>query len=140
MAKINGTDFRFYVGTTLVGNATEGSVSLERDLPDASDKDSGGWAENIQGQKSWSMSCTAFLNFVPDGTDVNFVSLFSSIFGTSVITVKFSVATGVTQASANEYIGTANLSSLSLTAPLEDVMSFDLDATGTGPLVQSVIV
>lgn len=140
MPKYNGTDLRVYLDDELIGNATEGSLSLELDLPDASDKDSLGWAEHIQGQKSWSMSCTAFLNWQPTGTNKGFEDIATALIGRSGVTVKFSVATGVTQAGAVEYEGSASIASCSLTAPLEDVSSYDVEFTGNGVLTPTAIV
>ena len=140
MAIVSGTNLRIFVGTEEIGRATECSLSTERDLPDSSNKDSLGWAEHILGQKSWSMSSTAFLDFVPDGTDENFDSLLTTQFGTAQITIKFGVATGATVTGATEYSGTASIASMSLTAPNEDTNTFDIEFTGSGPLTSTPVV
>lgn len=141
MAKINGTDLRIYVGSELIGNATECSLSLEVDLPDASDKDSEGWAENIGGQKSWSMSSSAFINYAPDGTNLSIDDLMDSLLARTDVSIEFKVLTGDPQASGSSiYSGSAKIASMSLTSPNEDTSSYDVDFTGNGALTKTAVV
>ena len=56
MAKINATRFLVYVNGTAIGSTTTASISVEVDLPSTTTKDSGGWAEHLQGLRNASGS------------------------------------------------------------------------------------
>ena len=137
MAKFNGTDLRIYVGDELIGNATECSASLELDLPDASDKDSEGWAENIGGQKSWSLSASAFLNYAPDGTNLSVDDLMDSLLARTDVSIEFKRVSA--EVGSSVYAGSAKINSISLTAPNEDTASYDIDFTGNGTLTKTAV-
>lgn len=56
MAKINATRFLVYVNGTAIGSTTTASISVEVDLPSTTTKNSGGWAEHLQGLRNASGS------------------------------------------------------------------------------------
>jgi hypothetical protein len=52
MGKINGTILLLYADGQVIAAQRGGSVTVEQDLPDATSKDSGGWAEHINGLRN----------------------------------------------------------------------------------------
>jgi len=130
MARINATDIFIKVNDVVVTYATGGTLSLELDLPDASNKDSAGWAEHIQGQKSWSISVEGLLDYSASyGVD----ELANLIINRTSVSVEF----GTGNTGDTKFSGTASLSSLEQDAPLEDVATYSGDLTGTGALTKA---
>lgn len=52
MAKINGSDLLVYADGTLIAYQKTCTVNWEQELPDTSNKESGGWAEHMNGTRS----------------------------------------------------------------------------------------
>ena len=52
MGQINGTTILVYSNGVAIAAQRGGSISISQDLPSASNKGSGGWAEHINGAKS----------------------------------------------------------------------------------------
>ena len=66
---INGTKFGVYVAGTKVAYATSASISMNHNLRDTSTKDSGGWRDQLEGQRDWEVSVEGMLIFTNlDGT------------------------------------------------------------------------
>jgi len=125
MAKINGTDLRVYKDGALIGYEREFTFSLERDLPDASNKDSDGFAEHIQGQGSASLEFTAMVDF-------------SATYGIQESIAELIARTDIyvswkdTDSSTYFYAGKASYASISQDAPNEDVSSWSGSITING--------
>jgi len=125
MAKINGTDLRVYKDGNLIGYEREFTFSLERDLPDASNKDSAGFAEHIQGQGSASLEFTAMVDF-------------SATYGIQESIAELIARTDIyvswkdTDESTYFYAGKASYASISQDAPNEDVSSWSGSITING--------
>ena len=64
----NGTSLVVLIGTEVIGFATSCSLSLAIDTPDASTKQSLGWADEIGGQRSWSLTTDGLATVVPGAT------------------------------------------------------------------------
>lgn len=136
MAKINGTSLLVYINTgsgeVPIAFTTSASISIDVDLPDASNKNSSGWAENIYGQRSWSIDCDGLVDY-------------ASTFGAAELLDVITNRTGVTlrwstNASGTlEYEGSAKIASYSEDAPNEDVVSFSVSFTGTGAITKTTV-
>ncbi len=127
---INGTDLILYVDGVAIGGSQSHDLTLDRDLPDASTKDSAGWAENIGGQKSWSIDCSGLVMF---DAAFGFEELFDLFESGELVTLVFG-----TQISGDvQFDGGARLSSLSESAGNEDSTSFSVSFTGSGPITKS---
>ena len=61
----NGTSLVVLIGTEVIAFATSCSLSIAIDAPDASTKQSLGWADEIGGQKSWSLTTDGLATVVP---------------------------------------------------------------------------
>lgn len=130
MAKINATDILVFVNDVAVAHQTNGSLSIAQDLPDASSKDSGGWAEHINGQRSWSISVEGLVDY---SASFGVEQLANLILNRTSATIRF--GTGTT--GDLRFEGTANLGDLSQDAGLETPLTFSGELTGTGALVMT---
>ena len=132
MAKINGTDLLVYVGSVPIAHSTSCTLNIVQDLPDATTKDSGGWADHINGLKSWSIDADALVDYSGSyGTE----ELFDNLSDGDNLTVKFS-----TEASGDSYwSGTVSVASLPITADMESPVSYSVSFTGKGALSRTTV-
>ena len=141
----NGTQLVVLIGTEVIGYATSCSLSVAIDTPDASTKQSLGWADEIGGQRSWSLTTDGLATVVP-GTVATYYStaeLMAASIARTAVTVKFttidnSTVGGVTLVNGDvAYSGTAFIESVDLTADMENPVTYSVSFKGTGPLVIS---
>ena len=138
----NGTSLVVLIGTEVIGFATSCSLSLAIDAPDASTKQSLGWADEIGGQRSWSLTTDGLATVVP-GTVATYVTtaeLNALAIARTAVTVKFttvdnSTVGGVTPVSGDViYSGSAFIESVDMTADMESPVTYSVSFKGTGPL------
>lgn len=132
MAAVNGTLILLQDNGTAFAATTSATLNIEMDLPDSSTKDSGGWAEHILGQKSWSVDLDGIADFeLTTGTvDV----LVDYLINRTQATIEFEPQTGAFSSKGVSYTGTASLSSVSLVAANEDTATLSGSFTGDGAL------
>ena len=125
MAKINGTDILVSTAAGVIGGATSHTLNINTDLPDATTKDSAGWAENIHGLRDWSVDIDALVDpdNPVDGPDVAQLSI-----SRTEVTLTMALAGGHT------YTGTAKVASYSEVPDAEQPVAFSCSFTGNGPL------
>lgn len=135
---INGTDFRLYVDGDPIGHATSCTISLSRETRETVDKDNvAGYATSEGGQRSYSIS---FEGFLSEDTTLNSATVASvadllTLFAGESFTWRAS--TDVT--GDREISGTAILTDLSLTGPVEENSTISGTMTGTGaPTISAV--
>ncbi len=129
----NGTNLVVLVGTEVVAHSTSCSLSVSTDLPDSTTKDSGGWAQQIQGLRSWSVSTDGLAVIESAAAGVNVEDLFSSVSSRTDVTLTFS-----TFVSGDKiWTGTAAVESLDFTGDMESPATFSASFTGTGALVMT---
>lgn len=136
MAVQNATDVTLSVGGQVISHATSCSLSISRELRDASSKQSGGFTKNLAGIISWEVSGDGFVD-LSDGTSK---TIFSDAFTTMTnvatdpeVTVVFTVGD-----SGDTYTGQAYITSLSADAGFEDNTTYSITCTGTEDLTQVV--
>lgn len=125
---------------------TSANMSLSMDVRDISSKQSAGWKEILEAQKSWSLSGDGFVTYstVADsdntGTMVDFVSNRTKIY------VKFSIGSYVAATGAftgntgdSEYTGEAYITSIEQSSGTEDNLGFSISFEGTGSLTKATI-
>ena len=125
MAKINGTDILVSTDTGAIGGATSHTLNVNIDLPEATTKDSGGWAENIHGLRDWSVDIDALVD--PDNP-VDGPDLVQLALDRTEVTLTMALTGGHT------YTGTAKLANYSETPDMEQPVAFSASFTGNGPL------
>ena len=143
--KINGTDLTLYIPTEDTDNddasttwepialSRSCSVSISADTPDASNKDSSGWAESISGQRSWSISFDGLVDFslTLAGGQPNIVALWTYFNSRSKIKISYGQ-------DGYYWYGDAYIASLEQTAENESTATFSGSLTGTGALTGSI--
>lgn len=126
MAAINGTNLLLYSDGQVIAMQKGINLNIDTNLPDATSKDSAGWAQHIQGELSAKIDFTSlFATSVTGGMDatalMNYIlnrqSLLISILGLSF-----------------PIVAQVDLSSLSFDAPVEGVMSLSGSLKVNGPL------
>lgn len=137
---INGTKFGVYVGGTKIAFATSASISINHNLRDTSTKDSGGWREQLEGQRDFEISVEGMLIFLnTDGTAITGLTineLYSSYIATrTVFEIKFS-----TEITGDiKWSGNALMTSISIDTPNEDSSTVSASFSGTGALTQATV-
>jgi predicted secreted protein len=133
---INGTKFGLYAGGTKIGYATSASISMNHSLRDTSTKDSGGWRDQLEGQRDWEASVEGMVIFDLDGATISdkiLPDIFTSYMATrDSFTLLFSTDVD----DDYEWTGTAFLTSISADAPNEDSTTWSASFSGTGVLTQ----
>jgi len=129
----NGTDLIMMIGTTAVAFCTSNDFEITMATRDTSNKDSAGWAEKKGGQMSW--TATAEGQFAEDSS-YGFSDLFALLIARTAITVKLTTAVS----GDNAYSGSALITSLSQSNPLEDTSTFSVSLEGSGVLTEALIV
>ena len=137
---INGTKFGVYAAGTKIAYATSASISMNHNLRDTSTKDSGGWRDQLEGQRDWEVSVEGMLIFLDSAgsaiTGLTMNELFASYITTRTqVTVKFSTAVS----GDVEWEGEAFLTSLSADTPNEDSSTWSGSFSGTGALTQGTV-
>ena len=133
----NGSKRKVYVVTTgtpdvntAIGGEMSNSVTINNTIIDISDKDSA-WAENISGQKSWSVSSS--FNIVKGTTGEQ-----KKIFDKLVSGEKVKIFIGELDGTAQEdgWIGEALIESMSESNEKDASVTREVSFTGTGALTQ----
>jgi predicted secreted protein len=133
----NGTNLVVLVGSEVIAHATSCSLSVSADLPDATTKQSGGWAEEIPGLRSWSLTTDGLATVEPTGTNYVVGDIFSALNGRTKLAVKFTTANGSTAIAGDLYWeGDAYVESIDMTGDMESPVTYSVSFTGTGDLTQ----
>lgn len=136
MAAVNGTLILLNDSGTPIALTTSATLNIELDLPDASSKDSSGWARHILGQKSWSVDLDGLASF-NTGDNVDDLSAF--ILDRTQISLEFEPQTGAYSTKGVSYTGTASLASISVVAGNEDTATISGSFTGDGVLTRVAV-
>jgi predicted secreted protein len=137
----NGTSLVVLIGTEVIAFSTSCSLSIAIDAPDASTKESLGWAQEIGGQKSWSLTTDGLATVVP-GVTATYVStseLTALAVARTPVSVKFTTidnsAGGVTPVTNDTvWSGSAFIESVDITADMENPVTYSVSFKGTGAL------
>jgi predicted secreted protein len=133
----NGTSLVVLISGQVIAHSTSCSLSLAVDAPDASDKEAAGWAVEIGGQKSWSVTTDGLSTVVP-GVLASYVStdeLMILAADRVAVTLKFTTVTGTTPTTGDVYwTGNAFIESVDITADMENPVTFSVSFKGTGAL------
>jgi predicted secreted protein len=138
----NGTSLVVLVGAEVIGYATSCSLSLAIDTPDASTKQSLGWADEIGGQRSWSLTTDGLATVNPNSTapyistfELNQLAIDRVPVEVKFTTVNNSVVDGVTPVAGDViYSGYAFIESVDMTADMENPVTYSVSFKGTGVL------
>lgn len=129
---VKGIDFLVKVNTgtdsepvyTTVGGQRGASLNRDAETMDTTSKDSQGWSESVPGLKSWSIEADGLLT----ENDAGYLALEKAYMDGEAVVVN------ITTAGGNKYEGKAIISSFPLSAPYDDLATFEVSFTGTGAL------
>ena len=134
MALINGTNLVIKIDGNPILKATTASLEMSVDMPDATTKDSAGWAEFFAGVRSWTLSSDGLVDYASSGS-VETDELVTLLINRAAVAVEFATSTaGDMKLSGNAYI-----TSISQTADMESPSGFSVSFQGTGALTQGTV-
>lgn len=124
MSAIKGLDVLIKVGSTVVGGQRNASLEMSAETIDTTVKSTGGWAAKIPGIKSWTSSCDGvyFLD------DAGLEAAQAAFMNGTEVKLDFSNSAGLA------YSGQAVITSMSVEAGQEDIVSYTISFEGTGAL------
>lgn len=128
---VNGTDLRIYMGGVAIGHATTCSLDLTRETRETLTKDApgGGWATAEVGRKSATLSTDGMFSY--DTTNKKFSDLFTAFDNGTLLLLRFT-----TDENGDTYWqGSGYITSLNLTAPVEDNTTYSATFTVNGAIV-----
>ena len=127
---INGTNLLVYVGGTAITHSTSASISFSMETRDASTKDSAGYREILEGQRSFTIEAEAMTAL--DAAE-GFEELFAAWVARTALTIKF----GTADSDDQFYQGTGYCTSLSMDSGVEDSSTFSASFEMTGTVTTS---
>ena len=124
MSAIKGLDVLIKVGSQVVGGQRNASLEMSAETIDTTVKTTGGWASKIPGIKSWTSSCDG-VYFVDDA---GLEAAQTAFMNGTAVSLEFSNSSGLS------YSGQAVITSMSVEAGQEDIVSYTISFEGTGAL------
>ena len=134
MALINGTNLVIKIAGNPIMKATTASLEMSVDMPDATTKDSAGWAEFFAGVRSWTLSTDGLIDYASSGS-VETDELVQLLIDRQAVAVTFSTST------AGDMLlsGNAFITSISQTADMESPSGYSVSFQGTGTLTRGTV-
>lgn len=130
MARFNGTTVILDVDGAVVAQVEDSTLTINRELPEANDKDSAPWANHLDegGLQDWEISFDGNADWTD--TTGNASILFAILTARTGVTVIFGQATGMA------FSGTASFNNVELGAPVEETAPISGTAVGQGALTK----
>lgn len=139
MAVINGTNLFVKSGTAaaevLIAASTGFTITVNQNMIDSTTKDSSKWAENLDGNRSWSVTCD-FL-YDPTGTN-NFIELVDLIIA-DTNTMSIVAGDDATSGEVN-WSGNVRIDTTSITANDNDAAGGSVSFIGNGALTKNTVI
>lgn len=127
----NGTDLLLSVGASgsevTIGHTTSASISFSHDLPEATTKDSSGWAEFISGVRGGTISFDGLVAY-DDTTNAE------ELAGYIINRTKINFIFGTAESGDTVYTGEGFLDSVEISADMEAPVSYSGSITITGAI------
>lgn len=141
MAVYNGTSITVYIPTEDTDNddastawepvalAKSASLNINQDTPDATTKDSAGWAQSIVGVRNWDVSFDGLTDFTLElsADRPNAKALFDYINSRSTIKIAWGL-------DGYHFYGDTQVTNLSMAADTENPSTFSASLKGTSTL------
>jgi TP901-1 family phage major tail protein len=121
MAILNGTAYLLKIGSTNLPDQTEGSISINTEVIDVSNKDSLGFREIQLGMRSGSISVSGL---VDDGNSDAVDTLMTTFSSRASVSVVFGLDGTVTGEEDHNFSATAFVTSLEVSAGTEDNVTY----------------
>lgn len=128
---MNSTDVVIIVASEIVGKMTSASLSVTMATRDISTKDSAGWMEVLEGQKSWTLSGEGLVVYNNTGKATP-DDIYTLLSDRSQVAIEF----GSETTDEKYYSGSGFFTEFSTDAGVEDNATFSFSFQGTGTLTQ----
>ena len=128
--KLNGTLCAIISGSDRLLHIQNATMNVNVDLPDATTKESAGWAEHINGQRDWEISFDGAYD--ETGSGITADEILAAIIARSADTVMKFTTDGTTGASG--WTGNGTYRNFSLVGNKETPATFSASIKGNGPL------
>ena len=125
MAVIKGVDLLLKVGGQAIGGQKDATIDMSSEAIDCTHKQSGGWKEKVAGLKEWSASGEMVYFF----DDAGLKQVLNAFKGGTTVEVELSK-----ESEGIYFAGDVFVSSISVSAPMVDIVSASISFEGTGPL------
>lgn len=132
MSKINGSVIIPTLDGDVVIHTTNATLSIDVDLPGATTKDSGGWADHVHGLRSFSLTIEGYSAYDSAG---NVAPLLDLVMDRESADFEFAPDT----TGDVKIEGSVSLSNLELGANQEETASLSSTLTGKGALTVSTV-
>lgn len=130
MAKINGTLVAVLSGSDKVLHTTNAQLQVNVNLPNASTKESAGWAEHINGQRDWSISIDGVYDATGSGLTPD--EILAAIIARSADTViKFTTNDPTNTVG---WTGNGTFQNINISGPMEESTKYTANIKGNGAL------
>jgi predicted secreted protein len=129
---VKGDNIRFYIAGYKVGLEMEVSLSVTADMTETSNKDNAGWKTFIQGDKAWTASGSAMLDWV---AQQNVTQLFTALTAGTEAAIDIGSATNT-----KFYSGNGLITSWSFDGPRGGVATLSFEWQGTGALAEAASI
>ena len=128
---MNSTDVVIIVASEIVGKMTSASLSVTMATRDISTKDSAGWMEVLEGQKSWTLSGEGLVVYNNTGKATP-DDIYTLLSNRAAVAIEF----GSETTDEKYYSGSGFFTEFSTDAGVEDNATFSFSFQGTGTLTQ----
>ena len=128
---MNSTDVVIIVASEIVGKMTSASLSVTMATRDISTKDSAGWMEVLEGQKSWTLSGEGLVVYNNTGKATP-DDIYTLLSNRTAVAIEF----GSETTDEKYYSGSGFFTEFSTDAGVEDNATFSFSFQGTGVLTQ----
>ena len=128
---MNSTDVVIIVASEIVGKMTSASLSVSMATRDTSTKESAGWMEVLEGQKSWTLSGEGLVVYNNAGKATP-DEIYTLLSNRTAVAVEF----GSETTDEKYYSGSGFFTEFTTDAGVEDNATFSFSFQGTGVLTQ----
>ena len=132
---MNSTDVVIMVASEIVGKMTSASLSVTMATRDISTKDSAGWMEVLEGQKSWTLSGEGLVVYNNTGKATP-DDIYTLLSNRTAVAIEF----GSETTDEKYYSGSGFFTEFSTDAGVEDNATFSFSFQGTSTLTQGTQV
>lgn len=129
---MNSTDVVIKVGSEIVGKMTSASLSVSMATRDTSTKQSAGWMEVLEGQKSWTLSGEGLVVYNNTGKTTP-DEIYTYLSTRAAVAIEF----GSETTDETYYSGSGFFTEFTTDAGVEDNATFSFSFQGTGVLTQA---
>ena len=128
---MNSTDVVIIVASEIVGKMTSASLSVSMATRDTSTKESAGWMEVLEGQKSWTLSGEGLVVYNNTGKATP-DDIYTYLSNRTAVAIEF----GSETTDETYYSGNGYFTEFTTDAGVEDNATFSFSFQGTGVLTQ----